>query len=458
MLRPYQTDAIDQIRAAFNVRGSKRVLLHMATGSGKTVIFCYLLKKLAEAQQHALMIVRGRQLVDQASQRLDREGVDHGVLMAKHWRYRPKQAIQICSIDTLVSRQLTPHADMIIIDEAHLATTGGYQKFLQNYPETPILGVTATPYLYMGGLADTVIKPVSLLQLVEQGYLVGPRYYVPTVPDVSRVTIQRGDYNQMQLGEAMDRGELLGDILTHWKVIGGDRPSLAFCVNVAHSRHLAARFCEAGIPAAHCDADTPLAERNEKIAQLEQGKLKVLTNVNIWATGVDIPFLGCIVLARPTQSYILFVQQLGRGTRAVDGKKDFLVLDHAGNVLRHGFIEQDPEACLVKKEKKDAVPRGIQIKVCRECYAAYRGDKCPVCGAVKVMEIKQEKFWRLREVKALTPEQEYIIQLKQTARTKGYKRGWVWHRFVQKFGDQVAKQYFRPRKVPPWVLTRIQTS
>ena len=119
MLRDYQEKSINSIRSEFSL-SKKRVLLVLPTGSGKTVIFCHMIKKAFENGKSALVVTRGRKLVDQASKRLFREGVMHGVLMASHWNFKPGHKVQVCSVDTLISRNLKPKADLIIVDEAHL--------------------------------------------------------------------------------------------------------------------------------------------------------------------------------------------------------------------------------------------------------------------------------------------------------------------------------------------------
>ena len=128
-LRPYQTNALNKIRSEY-AQDNKKVLLHLATGAGKTVIFCEVLKGAHLKGKSAIMIVRGRKLVDQAHKRLAKYNVPHGVLMAGHKLFKPNEAIQICSIDTLISRKLKPKADIIVIDETHLATSDGYKNFL----------------------------------------------------------------------------------------------------------------------------------------------------------------------------------------------------------------------------------------------------------------------------------------------------------------------------------------
>lgn len=451
MLRPYQSLAVDMIKDAWFSKNKRRVLLHMGTGLGKTVIFSYILKR---ATVPALMIVRGRQLVNQASWRLQREFTDHGVLMAGHWNSKPGCKVQIASIDTLISRRMKPEAKIIVIDEAHLATSKGYADFLAQYgPDTVVLYVTATPYNPID--VDAVVKPISLLEGIEQGYLVPPRYFCPSAPNLKGVQTVGDDYNQVQLAKAIDKGDLIGDIVQHWVRRGEYRPTLCFAVNVAHSQHIVASFKAGGIAAKHIDANTSDEERNETYEQLRTGKLKVVSNVGIASVGVDVPWVSCLIMARPTKSYNLYIQQAGRGTRPYTGKDDFILLDHAGNVLRHGFITDEPEACVGIAERREAAT-ATRISQCPKCFAVFpMGGKCPDCGFEKVVEVKLEKSGELKEIKALSEEEEYLIKLKRERALKKYKHGWVWHRFKERFGEEVASRYIKKRQVPEWIRARL---
>ena len=456
-LRPYQNQALTEIRGQF--RYSKKVLLHLATGGGKTVIFCQVLKGVLDKGMRAIMVVRGRKLVDQASNRLYREGVYHGVMMANHWNYRPHERIQVCSIDTLISRKVAPPADLVVIDEAHLFTSDISKQFFALYPKAFFLPVTATPYTDqpLNHLADRAVHPVTIGDLIDQGFLVRPRYFAPNIPDLTGVHTQNGDYKKDQLQNVMMGGTLVGDVITHWKNIAQNRPTLVFAVSIAHSQALVRSFNEQGIPAAHCDADSSDSERNDIIKRLESGELKVISNVGIFCTGVDIPALSCVVFARPTKSYILYIQQAGRGTRPFGGKSDFIILDHAGNVLRHGFIENEREAILDGKEKRSE--RSESPATCPVCFAVFEATKtvCPACGADLGGSSKPRKFEVIDgNLKELAPDADiinFIREKKRIAKENGYKRGWVYWRLVDKFGEAVAEQYMPKPQIPQWMKT-----
>jgi len=460
MLRDYQERALTQLRNLYS-QGIRRVLLHMPTGAGKTVIFCDLLKSVLEKGKSAVMIVRGRKLVDQASNRLFREGVPHGVMMAKHWNYKPWERIQICSIDTLRARSLYPKADIVVIDEAHLFTSKGDQDYLKNYTEPLFLPVTATPYgpKGLGHVADTVIHPISMKELIEQGHLVPPRYYCPSIPDLSKVKLQGGDYKSKDLEKIMQQKAIVGDIIEHWLEIGNNEPTLCFAISVDHSKYLVKEFIKNGIKAEHCDANSSDAERNAAVARLESGEIFILSNVGIFCVGVDIPFLANIIMARPTKSYTLYIQQAGRGTRPCSerGKQYFRILDHSANVLNHGFITNEPEANLEAPDKKKK-KKIIDVKICELCFAAYMGPTCTICGHGKSVHSRPREFMHIDgKLVEITDEpfeakvNRFIKEKKKQAKDRGYKRGWVFYQLQDKFGPEIADKFMPKRVVPSWI-------
>ena len=455
-LRPYQEQALNEIRRHY-AASRKKVLLHLATGGGKTLIFCQVMKGAVEKKKKAIIVVRGRELVNQASERLSREGVDHGVFMAGHWRYDPTNPVQVCSVDTLRARSARPEANLIIIDEAHMATSKSYMDFLADYPSAFILAVTATPYVKQGlkHLADVVVKPIGVQDLMDQGYLVPPRYFAPQSPDLSDVRIRHGDYVEEDLFKSVSK--IVGNVVEHWKALAQNRPTVCFAVNIEHSINIAAKFNAAGIRAVHIEANTPDAERKHVLAELEAGRIKVVTNVGILCTGVDMPYLGAIIMARPTKSYNLYVQQCGRGTRPFANKNDFILLDHAANVNEHGFITDEREATLDPIPKSSKKSSGVlPIITCQECYAIYSPSRtaCPECGAVNEAKKIKTTGGELVEIGVDNlgiKVKSFIAAKKDVARRKGYKRGWIYYELKKEFGQEIADRYMPKRIVPPWV-------
>lgn len=467
-VRPYQTLAKQQIKEHY-VAGRRKVLLKLATGGGKTHIFSDILTETAARGNPCIMVVRGRQLVDQASKRLFHEGVNHGVLMARHWNTNHSALVQICSIDTLLARSYFPPARLVVVDEAHLFTSDGCKEFLEHYRNAFVLAVTATPYTResLEHLADAVVAPISVSQLISDGFLVPPRYFAPSTPDMRGLHTRNGDYLPEELEERMS--VLTGDIVQHWKTLGESRPTICFAVNIRHSKSIVEQFNAAGIPAEHIEGDNTFKEREDAIERLKSGQIKILSNVGVLCTGVDIPFVSAILMARPTKSYNLFIQQAGRGTRICPdvGKKDFLILDHAGNVLRHGLITDEPEIELAGVQVEY---RGPRMYTCEKCYVIYTGSVCHACGFVKIEEPELEtepetEDGVLAELEGLPLADEislFVRRKRELAKRRGYHHNWVYHQTVEKYGDEIAEKVFptrsRQRSGTPWFLRRARES
>lgn len=463
MLRDYQLTAIANVQQAF-MQKIKKVLLHSATGSGKTAIFCEVIKQVHKKGTKALVVVAGRMLVDQASKRLEREDVPHGVIMAGHWRNRPSESIQVCSIDTLNRRQITELSPgFIVIDEAHQATSQRYHRLIGKFPEAYYMCVTATPYCKdsLEHVAQKIIKVISMKELIEQGYLVPPRYYAPSIPDLCGVKTKNDDYDIQQLDDILNKSNPIGDVVSSWKKLAENRSTLLFAVSVNHSERIAATFRWAGISAEHVDAETPEDERAALIKKLVSGEVKILSNVGIFCTGVDIPEVSCVVMVRPTKSYTLFIQQAGRGTRPATNKKDFILIDHAGNLFRHGCIMDEREGwlCAVPKNKMKDFEKIPNLANCPKCFAVYNLNcaTCPSCGEEN---LKKAKKLEPIQAEITEPDKEHLRiigrrnELKGIAKRRGYKNGWVYHMMCAEFGEDVAQKYCPKRIVPHWISSR----
>lgn len=473
-LRDYQLQSILEIQKAFQ-DGHKKVLLHLATGAGKTVVFSEMLKRTVAKSNRGGMVVRGKQLVDQTSRRLFKEDVQHGVIQANHWNKNYGAPIQICSIDTINARNLTfEDWKLLVIDEAHLATTGPYKKFIERFNGF-IVSVTATPWgkESLAHLADVVVHPITTEELFDQGYLIPPKYYAPSAPDLKGVKTVAGEYDSEELEKRMNN--LTGDIVDHYRDILDGQPTILFAVNISHSKMLTQRFQDAGISAEHVEGMTSLTERDEAIKRLERGETKVLCNVGVLCTGVDIPFLKGIIMARPIKkSYNLYIQQLGRGTRPMyqqgletqeerlaaiqnSDKKNFIVLDHAGNVLRHGYMHHEPTVTIESEPKFKA----ISLKTCYVCFAVYQGFNCPSgCAApltkerdVTTVEI-EGKLVELSEMPMAAKLAQDIERFKEIRKKRGYKKGWVYFQVKEKYGEEIANKFFPKRELPSWLSGR----
>ena len=386
-LRPYQVKAVADVREA--TRRVPAVLLVAPTGSGKTVCASEILSRVTEVGRRGLFLADRLELIDQASRKLDEFGLDHGVTMADHWRRRPDLPVQVASVPTLHRREWRPRADVVIADEAHKSLSPSYRTILDFYRAqgAKVIGLTATPYLYDGrGLGEFYRELVVVAQtheLIAQGYLVPIETFAPEDPKLAGVSVRRGDYDQTELAQAMDKPALVGNVVQTWLRLARGRTTVVFAVSKRHARNIVEEFTVAGVSAGYLDDSTPLGERRAMQARIESGDITVIVNVGVLALGWDMPRVSCVVQARPTLSKALYLQQVGRGTRPYPGKTSLILLDHAGNCWRHGLPEEPQDFSLqgaLRKKRPGERVAGLRscpfpcgavspstAKVCRRC-------------------------------------------------------------------------------------------
>jgi superfamily II DNA or RNA helicase len=440
MLRDYQVRAISEIEYHF-ARGVKKVMLQMPTGSGKTRLFCSLIEKQSTP---CAVVVRGRHLVDQASERLS---IPHGVLMAGHPKFDPSQKCQVISIDTFRTRGSEHDFKLIVIDEAHTVKAQSFQNFLAQFPDANILGVSATPYGDLG--FEKKVKPISIQELVRLGFLVPPRVFIPTRLDLSQIKKTGGDYNLEDSFNAFEKAKIRGALGPTWLAkCGPGSKSLVFAINVKHAEMLWEEYDKAGANTAIVTADTPLDLRKALIDQMQEGILEILINVATLHIGVDIPCLENVIIARPTKSRIFWVQAIGRGSRPYPGKTHFKVIDHTGSALNFPPFTYDDE--IVKKKSKSE----FSTKECPACgcqnmlYFA----SCIECGHLfferkKPAAILVDDSQSMVETDTLDFE-SYAYMVADECKRKKYKPGFLWIRLVEKFGeDETRKKYRIYRKL-----------
>jgi superfamily II DNA or RNA helicase len=465
-LRVYQAEAIASLRAA-RAQGFKRMLLVAPCGAGKTTIAAELVRGAVARGTSVLFVAHRKELIDQAGARFDRFGIEHGIIKSGRTP-TPAATVQVASIQTLVNRTMPP-AGLIIIDESHRAAAGSYRKVLDHYPGASVIGLTATPIRSDGrGLADTfehLVEAAKIENLVEAGFLMQPRVYAPAVPELSGVNTTAGDFNAGELAEAMDRPRLIGDIVAHWERLAAGLPTVAFASSVQHSIHVRDAFRAAGVACAHLDGTTSDDEREAILAGLAAGAITVVSNVGVLCEGYDLPALSAVILARPTKSLALYLQQVGRALRTSPGKDRPIIIDHAGCTLMHGMATAPREWSL---DPGRARPAGAAVKTCPDCYAvvASKVNTCPECGhAWKVepqkREIAHDHTGRLVELAAdfrmplpplpdhdrwldpyRTPGREPTTAEKRALYDhlagmcieRGYRPGWIAHKFQLTFG------------------------
>lgn len=352
-LRTYQQQGIEAIFAAWR-KGIRSVLFQMPTGTGKTVLFSEIVKKGHDHERKILIVVHRKELIEQIVGKLHAKNVQTGIILAGAEADYSK-IIQVASVQTLQRRQ-HPAANLIIIDECHHAKAESYKKLWEIYPDAKFLGVTATPIRLSGegfdDLFDVLIPSLQIREFIQQGYLSPLKHFIGSTPDLKQVKKRQGDYVKEMLGRVMLDNSLMVNLVDSYQKHAPDKSTIVFAVNVEHSKGIAERYRQSGIPAAHIDGTTPNEERKQLLEQFKAKNIKVLSNVEIITEGFDFPECEAVQLARPTKSLALYLQMVGRVMRIAKGKEYGLVLDNAGLWLEHGLPAVDREWSLKGIEKK----------------------------------------------------------------------------------------------------------
>lgn len=385
VLRPYQVDLIERTRVS--LRTHDAVMLQLPTGGGKTALGAKMIGSAAEKGHRSFFIVHRRELIEQTHETFEKVGIPHGII-APGEAPKPLERVQICSVDTLKHRLETIVPPRFCLwDEAHHTAAAGWKKVKAAFKAKHV-GLSATPERLDGkGLDDTfddmVLGP-STAWLISNGFLCDFRAFAPASPDLTGVTSRMGDYAKGEASAAMDKPTITGDAIKHYQRLARGKSAVAFCVSVEHSQHVAAEFRNAGVLAWHLDGGTPYGERREAIRAFRNGEIRVLTNVDLFGEGFDLPSLEVSILLRPTKSLSLYLQQVGRCLRPAPGKDRALILDHAGNILQHGMPDDERDWLLKGREKgKKKEAGGSPIRHCPKCFHTHRPSPvCPECGHV----------------------------------------------------------------------------
>lgn len=420
--------AIRQVSISWR-QGFKRPCIVIPCGGGKSIITAEMAKRTTDSGRRVLFLVHRRELCEQIERTFTAWGVD----------------MELCAVQMVQTAcrriQTLSEPCLIITDENHHCLAKSYRKVYDTFPKAYCVGVTATPVrLNGGGLGDVndklIIGP-SVRELIFRNCLADFDYYAPQVADLSGLTRKSaGDFDMTQAAELLDSPAIYGDILRHYRKLADGVKAICYCSTIAHSEEMAKRFRDAGIPAAHIDGNTPKDKRADIIQDFRDNRLQILCNVDLISEGFDVPDCGCSILLRPTKSLTLFIQQAMRSMRYQPGKRA-VIIDHVGNVHRHGLPDLDREWTLEPRPQKSQ-KNEIHVRQCPECYFTHNSaPKCPNCGHVyqktkeEILEEKKEQeLVRMERRMAQVSRPEECRSAKELfayAKKKGYKSGWAYH-------------------------------
>ncbi len=439
-LRPYQQQLIDDVGYEFS-EGRRRVCAVAPCGAGKTIVTAWMARGTALSGRRAIFMVHRQELIEQTSATFTAMGIRHGLIAAGAAK-EYDLPVQIASVQTLIHRlhEVQP-PDLLICDECHHIVANTYRRILEHFAAAYVLGVTATPERIggqgLGEIFQSLVLGPTAAELIAAGNLTPYDYYAPPSKfDPAAAHVRFGEYVKNDLIHQMDDADVIGDIVKNYQNLAGDRRAICYCINRAHSEHVAASFCAAGIPAAHVDGETHRAVRARTIEEFRVGKLRILCNAELFGEGFDVPAMEAVILARPTASLTLYIQQSMRPLRPDPNnpEKRAVIIDHVGNVFRHGMPDEDREWSLETKKRKT---RAMAIKICPACYTALPSTArvCP-CGHIfaaapeertftekdgtlmKIEEIKRKKRQEVGSARS-------VADLTEIAIKRGYSLRWV---------------------------------
>ena len=396
LLRDYQQQLAEDIRAAWT--RTRAVLAWLPTGGGKTELAVHFAQEEAKHHGCTLFVVDRKTLAGQTRQRYSTKyGMLTGLLRGEDSFVRGYEPAVIATVQTLrarweqpETRELLDRITLVVLDEAHIRFKH-HEAIMQYVPNARVLGLSATPLRDGLGLTfGELARGPGYPSLIDQGHLVGCRYFVPHGDDIRDAlnaidVASTGDFVVDKLSALMRERTIIGDVVETWKTKAHDRPTIAFCTDIAHSKAVCDAFLASGISSEHIDYHTDEDDRTAMFARFRRGETQVLCSITVLAVGFDEPAASCAILARPTLSTSLHIQQVGRVMRPHDGKTDALILDHAGNVLRHGKVEtfKPPELSEIdartdRKTRSDST----DCFPCPECCAILSPGQrvCPECG------------------------------------------------------------------------------
>ena len=420
-LRDYQQDLLAQVQASLT-EPSARVMLQLPTGGGKTQIAGELLSDWLQNGRKAVWLTHRRELASQT------EGMLHesGVPATANIRWEPHtnapaitNGVVILMAQTVSRRNARADVwhqyntnDLMIIDEAHHATADGWARAIRQWPG-PVIGMTATPWrLSIQEGFDHLFGELhcgpQVADLQSENWLCRARVLSPPEEEQIRggQVDYTGDYSEAGIETAnQERDEILtAGALRFWQKHGYNRQTIIYAVSVIHARNLFNVFYDAGVPAEVLLGDTPNTARARLIERFQNGNIKVLINVAVVTEGFDLPEASCVVLTRPTMSLSLYLQMVGRGLRPKQDDGDCVVLDLAGNSLRHGLPDAEQKWSLAPRGQQDEDGGPILVR-CADCAAlspaashycdycgAPFGETCDRCGRWRAWE-----SWSLRD-------------------------------------------------------------
>ena len=430
-LRPYQEEARRSVEDAW-ISGTKRTLLVLPTGTGKTIVFAKITEDMVRNGKHVLILAHRGELLDQAADKIKKStGLGCSVEKAEQscldsWFNVTVGSVQSLQRETRLQKFEQDHFDVIIVDEAHHAVSDGYQRVLGYFNDANVLGVTATPdrgdMRNLGEYFESLAYEYTLPKAIKEGYLSPIKALtVPLKIDMTGVGVQAGDFKAGEIGSALD--PYLEQIATEMETYCRGRKTVVFLPLIKTSQKFTAILQEHGFAAAEVNGNSD--DREEVLKDFDKGRYNVLCNSMLLTEGWDCPSVDCVIVLRPTKVRSLYSQMVGRGTRLYPGKKELLLIDFLWMTEKHELCHPAHLIC-----KDDTVAKQLTENLEKKAGAAVdleEAEKTAESDVVRQREealAKQLAEMKRRKKKLVDPLQfEMSIQAEDLA---GYVPSFGW--------------------------------
>jgi superfamily II DNA or RNA helicase len=435
-LRDYQQDALNKVK--YDLINKQDVCCVLPCGAGKTILFAYMAQNHIKLSQNnrVWFIVHRKELIDQTLEKFEEIGIH-------------SDRIEIHMVQTLANKIKKGKIDykptMLIADEAH-HTCAKTWKTVIDYCDTAYkIGLTATPCRLdgqgLGSIFDKLEIGVSAKYLIENEFLSPYDYYAPKINvNFQEFKTKGSDYDNAQVTELFEKSKIYGNVVSEYLKLGKGKKSILYSPSIDFSIKICNEFKNYGINAVHFDGNTDKKERDRIVNDFKNGKIDILSNVDLIGEGFDVPDCECCLLLRPTKSVALYIQQSMRCMRYKPNKRA-TIIDYVGNVFRHDMPDSDREWTLEGKVKcqNASAEKDIVSRECQKCHRVYSGVGrfCPYCGndnhktRKQIEQEEQAELERITEIEKINKRREMGMarsfeQLVELGRQRGYKNPRYW--------------------------------